>query len=138
MMPRFRFPDGELEAWVALGNVTDRSVRVWARLPDGASDATLSVDGKAIGQGRIEPSPEHDHIGATVLAVDAACADREFRVQVGPFERTGRFAPAEGDRASFAFAFGSCHQPFTEALDGGRVDRHAGASIYARISDFLR
>src|SRR5688500_16191508 len=130
MIPRFRFPDGELETWVALGNVTDRSVRVWARLPDGASDAIVSVDGKTVAQGQIEPDRERDHVGTTVLAVDAACADREFHVRVGQFERTGRFAPAEGAPALFAFAFGSCHQPFTEALDGGRVDRHVGASIY--------
>ena len=138
MIPRFTFPDGELGAWVALGHVTDRSVRVWARLPDGGAEAVLSVDGKAAAQARIEPDPERDHVGAIVLTVDAECADREFRVQVATLERTGRFAPAEGSPASFAFAFGSCHQPFTEELDGRRVDRHDGASIYPRISDFLR
>jgi alkaline phosphatase D len=138
VIPRFTFPDGELVSWVALGHVTDRSVRVWARLPDGAAEAVLSVDGKPLTGAHIEPRPDRDYVGATVLEVDADCADREFRVQVGSFERTGRFAPRDGTPAPFSFAFGSCHQPFTEELDGGRVDRHDGVSIYPRISDLLR
>src|SRR5688500_4789082 len=44
-LPRIEFPDGEPDSWQVLGDVTDRSVRVWARAPGGTVDASLLVDG---------------------------------------------------------------------------------------------
>ncbi len=135
--PRFKFPDGELDAWVVLGDVTDRSVRVWARNPAGKVRATLWVATELVAQAEIAPDPEHDHIGAAVLEPASARPDADFEVRVGDQVRRSRFAPPPGDRSSFTFAFGSCHQPFTEPLDGGRVERHPGAAIYPPIARLL-
>lgn len=42
-----------------------------------------------------------------------------------------------GTRSRFSFAFGSCHQPFTDPADDGRVEKHAGAAVYPRIHRLL-
>ena len=135
-IPRFEFPDGELRAWIALGDVTDRSVRVWVRQPDGATEATLIVGGQALATATIETQPEHDHVGAAVLVVDTPQPSAEFEVVAGDVTRRGRFAPAPGTPTRFSFAFGSCHQPFTEPPDG-RLAKHSGAGIYPHIRRLL-
>jgi phosphodiesterase/alkaline phosphatase D-like protein len=139
LLPRFRFPDGELDSWTTLGDITDRSVRVWVRNPSGPIDARLLVDGAEVGFERLQPDPERDHVAAAVLRVDEPRPGGEFEVRVGgDVVRRARFAPApDGDRR-FSFAFGSCHQPFTEQLDeAGAVDRHPGAAIYPRITSLF-
>lgn len=137
-LPRFRFPDGELDSWVAIGDVTHRSVRVWARQPDGAIAAALTVGGVEVAREQVTPAPDRDHVGAAVLTLEDPRPEASFEVRVGSVTRTGRLAPAPGSRGGFAFVFGSCHQPFTEEIEDGRVDLHAGASIYPRIRQLVR
>jgi alkaline phosphatase D len=43
--------------------------------------------------------------------------------------RKGAFAPSPGSPADFAFAFGSCHQPF-KAQDGGDLAKNKNVGIY--------
>lgn len=135
---RFRFPDGELDAWAVLGHVTDRSVRVWARTRSGSVEAVMSVEGEEAARQRIDTDPERDHVGAAVLEADRSRPGSEFKVTVGGQTLAGWFAPAADEPASFRFAFGSCHQPFTEPMDGGRLDKHAGAAIYPNIHRVLQ
>ena len=135
-LPRFEFPDGELRSWAVLGDVTDRSVRVWARQPDGGREVSLTVGGEEVARAAIEPRPDHDHVGAAVLVVDPPRPDAEFQVAVGDMTRRARFAPAPGTPSRFSFAFGSCHQPFTEPPDG-RLGKHPGAGIYSLIRRLL-
>jgi phosphodiesterase/alkaline phosphatase D-like protein len=134
---RFEFPDGELDTWIAVGDVTDRSVRVWARLPGGPIEATLTVDGEPVARGTLRPDPDRDHVAATVLALDGARPGAAFRVTAGSTARSGRLAPADGAPASFRFAFGSCHQPFADRAVDGRLERHAGAAIYEAVRQLL-
>jgi phosphodiesterase/alkaline phosphatase D-like protein len=111
---------------------------VWVRNPGGAVEARLVVDGSEEAATRIEPDAAHDDIGVAVLEAQQGHPESEFEVHVGDRVRRGRFAPAPAERSTFAFAFGSCHQPFTEQLDdSGRVDRHPGAAIYPRINRAL-
>ena len=135
--PRFKFPEGELDRWIVIGDVTEGSVRVWARDPSGPITAQLSIDGEVVASTKIETSPKHDHVGAAALTIDPAQPGVAFEVSAGGMTRQGRFAPAPGSRATFTFAFGSCHQPFTEALAGGFVAQHAGAAIYPTIGRLL-
>jgi phosphodiesterase/alkaline phosphatase D-like protein len=127
---RFEFPDGELDAWLAVGDVTDRSVRVWARLPSGPRPVALTVDGEEVVEATLEPAPARDHVASAVLTLPRARPEAAFRVIAGDLVRTGRLAPAAGEPAAFRFAFGSCHQPFTDRAVDGRLERHAGAAIY--------
>ena len=131
--PRFIFPDGELEMAVALGDLTDRSVRVWGRLPAGTSEASLSVDGVEVARGEVRPDSQRDHVAAAVLEVDPPRPGASFTVTLAEKSLRARFAPAPTDRARLRFAFGSCHQPFGQADDDGRLQKHAGARIYPRI-----
>jgi phosphodiesterase/alkaline phosphatase D-like protein len=131
--PRFEFPDGELDSWVVLGDLTDRSVRVWVRQPSGSVEASLAVDGQEVARSAIHPQAEHDHVDATTLELDRSRPEEEFTVAVGDVTRRGRFAPEPGARTRFTFGFGSCHQPFSEPIDG-RVEKHPGAGIYPQIS----
>ena len=133
-LPRFEFPDGELETWAVLGDVTDRSVRVWARHPGGPLPVVVTVSGEEIGHSAISPDAGHDHVGVAVVELPQPQPDTEFEVRVGEMTRRGRFAPEPGSRGQFSFAFGSCHQPFTESLDNGRIERNPVAAIYPRIA----
>ena len=135
--PRFEFPDGELTTSVALGAITDRSVRVWARRPEGPTVATLAVDGRAVAQAPLEPDAAHDHVAVAILETDGPQPGAPFRVEVGGATRAGRFAPALGEPAAFAFGFGSCHQPFTEPPLDRRLVRHPGAGIYRHMRELL-
>ena len=131
--PRFEFPDGELESAVWLGDVTDRFVRVWVRRPAGPVEAGLTVGGEERASLTLEPDAAHDHVAAGVLALEDPRSGQEFEVTVGDERRGGRFAPSPGSRAAFSFAFGSCHQPFTESADGGRVEKQPAAGIYPHL-----
>ncbi len=134
----FEFPDGELGSWSTLGDVTDRSVRVWVRAPDGAATATLLIDGETVASATIETDPAHDHVGAAVLTADPARPGAPFTVEVDGAVRRGRFAPTPGVATAFSFAFGSCHQPYRDPPVGRSLERHAGAGIYARIGELIR
>jgi hypothetical protein len=136
--PRFGFPDGELVAWAALGAVTDRSVRVWARRPGGPVPVTLTVEGEAVASSTLHPDPKHDGVDAVDLSVDPPRPGVPFEVDVDGQVRRGRFAPAVGTPTSFSFAFGSCHQPFGDPLFDQRLERHGGAAIYPRLSELIR
>ena len=120
-----------------LGDVTDRSVRVWVRHPDGLVDAVLAIDGREAARASIQPRADHDHVGVAVLTLDPPQPGSPFEVVVGGTVRWGRFAPAPSEPAGFTFAFGSCHQPFAEPFPDGRVERHGGAGIYRRMRELL-
>ena len=136
--PRFDFPDGELVAWCAIGAVTDRSVRVWARRPGGPVPATLTVDGEVVAAATLHPDPRHDGVDAVILSLEAPRPGAAFAVEVDGQIRHGRFAPADGQPAAFSFAFGSCHQPFREPPLDHRLDRHPGSAIYRRLTELVR
>jgi PhoD-like phosphatase len=137
---RFRFPDGELDRWLVLGDVTDRSVRVWGRQPGGPLTVRLCVDGKVVAQGTLQPDAAHDHVGAVVLSAEPR-PRAAFTVEAGETEgapdvvRSGRLAPEPGEPAAFSFLFGSCHQPFDEEAVDGALVRHAGADIYGPLRE---
>jgi alkaline phosphatase D len=135
-LTRLQFPDGELGAWFVLGDVTDRSVRVWARDPNGPVEARLIV-GNDQRSASIETDPARDHVGAVVLDMGASRSGASFELSVGDEVRQGRFAPSPGLPAAFTFAFGSCHEPFSGHQADGRVERHAGAAIYPAITRLL-
>ena len=134
---RFHFPEGELHGWLALGDVTDRSIRVWARLPCGAQDVELEVEGGTPVRATLVPDEAHDHVTAVTLELPEPCADATFTLRSGDMVRTGRLAPAVGTPSRFSFVFGSCHQPFEEKAVEGRLRRHAGAGIYDRLRELL-
>jgi len=114
-----RFPDGELGRWVSLGAVTDRAVRLWLRDPSGEPRrATLLIDGVERASVVLAPSPDHDWTAAADLVLDRPRPDARFIVRVAGAERHGRLAPHPDTPTSFAFAFGSCHQPFGPPEDG--------------------
>ncbi len=135
--PRFAFPDGELGESVALGAVTDRSVRVWMRRPDGALTARLSVADGVVAEVALEPDTRHDHVAAADVDAGDPHPGEPFTVEVGPHVRAGRFAPTVGQPAAFSFGFGSCHQPFTEPPLDRRLQRHPGAGIYRHMRELL-
>ena len=127
-----RFPDGELAAWLCLGAITDRTVRVWIRAPE-PTESPLSValessDGQA-DHLELTCEPEHDWVAVGDLEVQHPAPGTPFTVTMGEHVRAARFAPSPGDSANFSFGFGSCHQPFRAAGDD-RLIRHAGAAIY--------
>ncbi len=134
---RFKFPDAEMSSWAVLGDLTDQSVRVWLREPAGEASAVLQVDGEEAAAAQVSTEAARDWVGAAVLDAGSSRAGDKFTVRAGGQVLTGRFAPAPNAPASFTFAFGSCHQPFTEPMDGGRLDKHPGALIYPRIQRLL-
>jgi phosphodiesterase/alkaline phosphatase D-like protein len=137
-LPRLVFPDGELGAWAVLGDLTDRSVRVWLRQPSGSADVRLAVDGTVVAEATVPTGAEHDHINAVVLDAGEPRPSAAIEVRVGQdVVRRARFAPAANSPTSFSFAFGSCHEPFTDADDDGRLEVHPGAAIYPRIRGML-
>jgi phosphodiesterase/alkaline phosphatase D-like protein len=127
---RFEFPDGELDAWLAIGDVTDRSVRAWARLPAGRQSVVLAIDGEPVVEAMLEPDPARDHVAAAVLALPGPRPETAFTVATGSLVRNGRLAPSDGSPTAFRFAFGSCHQPFRDRAVDGQLERHPGAAIY--------
>ncbi|MDQ4035758.1 MAG: alkaline phosphatase family protein [Chloroflexota bacterium] len=136
---RFSFPDGELEAWATLGDVTSSSVKVWLRQPAGTVEtARLFVGDEVVAEARLEPDPAHDMVTAGELRAAQPGASEPFRVEVAGMVRTGRFAPAENEPASFSFGFGSCHQPFEEGALGDQLRCHAGAGVYEPMLEELR
>jgi phosphodiesterase/alkaline phosphatase D-like protein len=137
-MMRLRFAHGELGRSVALGAVTDRSVRVWLREPSGAAQmAVLMVDGEAQAEAILQPAAAHDYVAAAELALPHARPHAPFAVHVGGDVRRGALAPAPGERSAFAFGFGSCNQPFTRGADGALVARD-DAGIYPAAADLMR
>lgn len=134
---RFTFPDGELEAWAAIGDVTDHSVRVWLRAPGVTRErASLRIGDDVTAEADIELDPEHDFVGAVVLEGEAH-PGADFVLEVAGMERRGTLAPAVGAPAAFRFAFGSCHQPFEQAFLGDELHPHDGAAIYPLMRDRL-
>lgn len=134
---RFLFPDGEMDTWLAAGDVTDRSVRVWARRPRGRVGVRLEVEGEGPVEGLLDPDPAHDHVAATVLRLAAPRPSARWAVEADGLRREGRLAPADGQPASFSFAFGSCHQPFEERVVDSRLERHPDAEMYPAATRLL-
>src|SRR5687767_11073673 len=133
-----RFAGGELGTWACLGAVTDRSVRVWLRDPAGGPrPATLEIDGERVARVDLHPAADRDWIAAVDLTLDRPRPGAAFSVQLGGVERRARLAPATGSPAAFAFAFGSCHQPF-ETAPNGSVVGHSGAGLYPAMAQVLR
>jgi alkaline phosphatase D len=135
--PRFDYPDGELEQAVFLGDVTDRSARVWVRRPAGPATVRLVVDGIEPVETVVRPDPAHDHVGAVTVTLPDPHPHAPFRIEVDGEVRSGRFAPAADRPGGFTFAFGSCHQPFVDPPIDGRLERHPGAGIYVRMRELL-
>ncbi len=134
----FRFAHGTLDRSLALGAVTERSVRVWLREPSGeAQTVSVSVDGDVVAEARLDPAAERDYVAAAELRLATPRPSAAFAVRAGGAVRQGQFAPAVGEPAAFAFAFGSCHQPFVRRPDGALAP-HAGAGIYPAMADVLR
>jgi phosphodiesterase/alkaline phosphatase D-like protein len=136
--PRFAFPDGELDDALFIGAVTDRSVRAWMRRPAGPATVRLAVDGGDPVEAELHPDPSHDFVGSVRLELAEPQPDARFRVTVDGAIRSGRLAPAPDARSAFSFAFGSCHQPFTDPPADNRLQRHGGAGIYPRMEGLLR
>src|SRR5581483_8896481 len=135
---RWAFPHGELGTWLALGAVTERSVRVWLRAPGNPSEiARLRLDGRVAAQARLTPDPAHDHIAVADLVLDSPAPNAPFTVEAAGLTRRGRLAPALGTRAAFSFALGSCHYPFAVGPDGALIER-AATRIYPAMAHALR
>ena len=135
---RWAFPHGELGTWLALGAVTERSVRVWLRAPGNPSEiARLRLDGRVAAQARLAPDPAHDHIAVADLVLDSPAPNAPFTVEAAGLTRRGRLAPALGTRAAFSFALGSCHYPFAVGPDGALIER-AATRIYPAMARALR
>ncbi len=131
------FPDGELNAALSLGIPSDRAVRVWLRAPDHeAVEVTLSTAAGTTAT-TAHPDPHHDWLATVDVTLDTPQPGVAFTVTAQGMTRSGHFAPAEGEPSAFAFAFGSCHQPFEPNSDP-RLTKHAGARIYAPMLDLLR
>jgi alkaline phosphatase D len=135
--PRFRFPDGELRSAAMLGDVTDRSVRVWVRDPGGSAQASLVVGGEEVASQDVGIDAAHDSIGVAVLSPSEPRPGAPFEVRVGERTLSHRFAPLEGAPAGFSFAFGSCHQPFDPAANDGSLHLQPAARIYPLIHRLL-
>ena len=124
---------------VELGAISDRSVRVWLRMPDVARVAVrLEVEDGPQVVVDATAGPDTDWTAAVELALPESHPDRPFAVTVGPpLGRTlhGRLAPPQGAPASFTFAFGSCNLAFRERR--GRVMPARAAGIYDAMADDL-
>ncbi len=135
---QWEFPDGELGTWAALGDVTDRSVRVWLRDDSGLPQtARLRIDGEVAAEAVLEPDPQRDHVAAGMIQLPEPAPDAEFAVEVARSTRRGRLAPTAGAPAAFSFAFASCHEPFQDSDHDGRLEVHPGAAIYPRMRELL-
>ncbi len=135
---RFTYPDGEMETAASIGAVTDRSVRLWIRAPDGRPRlAELRVGDGAGTSATVEPLPDHDWVGAVELELAAPAPDQPFVVEVDGRRLAGRLAPSPGSREPFFFAFGSCNEPFEQPIDGS-VEYNANAPIYEQMTGVLR
>lgn len=131
------FPDGELAEAAELGAISDRSVRVWGRVPGGPElRARLEVAGFPPLEAAVPVSAETDWTGAVVVDLPEPAPDRPFGCVVGGRRLAARLAPAPESRTGFAFGFGSCHRPF--AAEGDRVRRLPVAAIYPQMTAELR
>src|SRR5689334_4723613 len=109
----FQFPDGEMGAALAVGGITDRAVRVWARDPGGlGGPVTLEVGGRAVAQAPLSAAADRDSVAAADLTLDTSHPNAAFAVRWAGMERRGRLAPGPGEPTAFTFAFGSCHAPY--------------------------
>ncbi len=129
---RFLFPDGELDTEVSVGQVTDHSVRLWARHPLGPFTAKLRIGRRCVAETLVAPDEKHDHTATAELLPDRPHPGAAFSVEALGLVRSGWFAPGPGHPASFDFAFGSCHQPFHDRGDT-ELERAPGADIYPRL-----
>jgi hypothetical protein len=134
---RLRFPDGELGLWAGLGAVTDRTVRVWLRDPDGAPHvATLDVEGGGHAEITLCPAPDADCTVAADIVLDRSYPNAPFTVEVAGMQRRGRLAPEADAPTALTFGFGSCHQPFGPArADTLTLEPRAG--IYRQMIGVL-
>lgn len=132
-MDRFAFPDGEMGTWACLGAVSDRTVRVWLRERDGTpATATLTVAGQPRAEVQLTPKAAADHVAAADLVLSHPLPGATFEVNVAGMTRTGTLAPAPGTPSRFAFAFGSCHQPFYRPNDN-QLLVHPGVGLYPAL-----
>lgn len=131
------FPDGELDTALSLGIPSDRAVRVWLRAPERESvRIVLTSRGRTVSMPAF-PDPHHDWLATVDIALDAPHPGESFSVTAQGMTRTGVFAPADGEPSTFAFGFGSCHQPF-EPNSNPQLAKHDGAKIYAPALALLR
>jgi phosphodiesterase/alkaline phosphatase D-like protein len=131
------FPDGELADAAEIGAVTDRSVRVWGRVPGGPElRGRLEVEGLPAVEAAVPVTAETDWTGAIVLELPEPAPDRPFACLVGERRLTARLAPAPETRAGFAFGFGSCHRPFAVGKDD-RVEKLPIAAVYPQMAEHL-
>ena len=131
------FPDGELADAAELGAVTDRSVRVWGRVPGGSElRVRLEVEGLDAVEAAVPVSAATDWTGAIVVELPVPAPDRPFTCQVGERHLSARLAPAPAARTGFAFGFGSCHRPFAVGEDD-RVRKQPVAALYGQMAEHL-
>jgi alkaline phosphatase D len=137
-MMRSPFPDGELDEAAEIGAVTDRSVRLWVRAPTRATlRVELEVAGREPVTATVALGAATDWTGAVDLALPSPAPEQPFRCRALERQLTGRLAPAPETHTGFAFAFGSCNDPFALAADETiRLNRAAG--IYPAMRDELR
>jgi hypothetical protein len=133
---RFRFPDGEVDTQLLLGHVTDRVVRVWLRARE-PSEVRLRIGDEVRAVGLAAPDPDHDRVAAVELDAGEPRPGTPFTVEGLGAVRHGRFAPSDGQPASFGFMFGSCHQPFATVAPGGILRRQPAGAIYPALRDEL-
>jgi alkaline phosphatase D len=136
---RFDFPSGELGRWAGLGDLTDRSVRVWYRDPAAAAaEAVISVTGRGdVASAELRPAADRDGVSAAELRLPEPAPERPFQVRVGDLRLKGILAPTPGSRTSFAFGFGSCHQPFLSTLGKGEIKANPKVDLYPQMQRVL-
>ncbi len=141
---------------VAVGAVNDRQARLWLRTDlDGPFTVEVGTDAGPPRSATIADrrAPDDDGTLAFTLPDDAPdigplapATEHQFRIRAartGEPIGEGRFetAPAEGTRASFAFAFMSCHQPFlpdgSVHPDSARMLAALGPALEARGVKYL-
>lgn len=137
-LPMSAFPNGDLDDAFELGGVTDRSVRVWLRRPDGAP-VTLHLE--TLGQAPIEQpvtvNAETDWTASAVLELPRPAPDQTFTVKADCQTRTARFAPDPGTHGDLSFGFGSCHFPFARVDEQAPIRKREAAGIYPAMQSAL-
>lgn len=131
-----KFPDGELGTALSLGIPSDRGVRTWLRAPDRESVEVVLSSGGRTASTVAQPDPHHDWLAAVDIALDVPKPGEPFTVAAAGMQRQGYFAPTDGQPSTFAFGFGSCHQPFKPNRDP-TLAKHDGARIYGPTLDLL-
>ncbi|MFW6075113.1 MAG: alkaline phosphatase D family protein, partial [Chloroflexota bacterium] len=126
------FPDGLLESAAELGAITDRSARIWLRVPgEPIITGTLQVDDECAVSAQVRLSEETDWTGSIEFELDSPAPRHSFTVDIAGRELHGRFAPSPGSRVGLTFAFGSCNEPFSN--DDGEIIYHGSAPIYESL-----